>query len=486
MVTAASLIARVSVTGADQAATQLLGVGTSADLAQTSLLSTVAAAASASPALAGLAAVADANTVSLSGLATAADDDAVAFAAASAATDATEAALAATDATAAATAISLADVSTAAGAAATSLTSSSSAALKNATSFDIMGAASKAASGTLDILGKVGSFAFDALKTGAEAVAVVGVAATFLAGKFQVEMTKLQTTAGELHSNLKMVGNGILDMAGQVGIGALKLGDAMYWIESGGAKGAAALTDLKIAAEGAKAEGSNLDDVAKALMGTLNAFKGTGLTAAEAMNVLINSTANGMMTLQDLSNAMSNVSPVAAKFGISVIDIGAGLATMTAQGDQAEQAATHLRQIILALEAPAAAGAKALKSIGLTTQEVSDAMRKSLPDALEMITTDLGKKFPEGSAAYNEAIKNIAGGNKQLLALLETSGSSMQTYKDNVKKISDAVKQGGKDVAGWAEVQANFNTIMDQAGAATESLFIKIGTALLPALSQVF
>src|SRR5205814_1647777 len=149
------------------------------------------------------------------------------------------------------------------------------------------------------------------------------------------------------------------------------------------------------------------------------------------------STANGMMTLQDLSSAISNVLPASSKFHISLIDIGAGLATMTAQGDQAEQAATHLRQVIMALEAPAAAGAKAIKEIGLTTQQVSDAMSKSLPGAIEMITTDLGKKFPEGSTAYNEALKAIAGGNKYLLSLLEASGKSMQTYKDNVAKISE-------------------------------------------------
>jgi TP901 family phage tail tape measure protein len=318
------------------------------------------------------------------------------------------------------------------------------------------------------------------------AVVAAGVESVKMAGNFQQSITKLYTTAGEAKGNLQMVGDGILSMAAQVGTGAQTLVQAMYWIESGGAHGAAGLNDLRIAAEGAKAENSNLDDVAKALMGTLNAYKGTGLDAAHAMNILIASTANGMMTLQNLSGSIKNVLPAAAKFGISLIDVGAGLATMTSQGDNAYSAATHLRQVILALESPTKAGASALKEIGLTTQQVSDAMRKSLPGAIEMITTDLGKKFPEGSTAYNNAIKAIAGGNKQLLALLEVSGKSMQTYKDNVTKITAAVKAGGESVMGWSDIQKNFNFQLDAAGAAVESLMIKVGTALLPVLGQLF
>src|SRR5258708_4266409 len=174
-------------------------------------------------------------------------------------------------------------------------------------------------------------------------------------------------------------------MGSEGGKGAMQLVQGMYWIESGGAHGAAGLNDLRIAAEAAKAENSNLNDVARALMGTLNAYKGSGLSAAQAMNILIASTANGMMTLQELSGSISNVLPAAAKFGISLIDIGAGLATMTAQGDHAEQAATHLRQVILSLESPANECDAAIKSIGLTTPELSDKMRQSLPGAIQMI-----------------------------------------------------------------------------------------------------
>lgn len=312
----------------------------------------------------------------------------------------------------------------------------------------------------------------------------VGVASTKMAGDFQQSMTKLTTTAGESKNAIGMVSQGVLDMASQVGTSAQTLGDAMYWIESGGAHGAAGLNDLKIAAMGAKAENANLDDVAKALMFTLNNYAGTGLTAAQAMNTLIAGVGNGEMSFQDLSTAVSNVMPTAKTFGISLTDVVAGLDAMTQKGDDASSAATHLAMMIKTLEAPSTAGSKALASIGLSTQQVTDEMRKSLPDALDLIITKLKDKFPEGSTAYNEALKNISGGSRSMQAIMETTGTSMDVFRQDVNNINSAVKQGGDSIAGWSDVQQNFNFKMDQAKATLEVLGISIGQKLLPVLGK--
>src|SRR5258708_39416814 len=88
--------------------------------------------------------------------------------------------------------------------------------------------------------------------------------------------------------------------------------------------------------------------------------------------------------------------PASAKFHVSLTDVTAALATMSAQGDKADSAATHLKQMILALEAPSKIGAAAMKLVGLTSQQLADEMTKSLPGAVQMVTDAVGKKFPEG------------------------------------------------------------------------------------------
>src|SRR5438309_7929678 len=50
----------------------------------------------------------------------------------------------------------------------------------------------------------------------------------------------------------------------------------------------------------------------------------------------------------------------------------------------------------------------------LTTGEVSDEMKKSLPDTLKMIMDHLGETYKVGSPQYVEALKNIAGGSRQM------------------------------------------------------------------------
>ncbi len=341
------------------------------------------------------------------------------------------------------------------------------------------------APGKLMELGQKFGFAVFGVEQLTRAFVGVGDAAGKMIGDFQQQMTKLVTTAGESQGNLKMVGDGILNMAGPTATAVKDLGDAAYWVESGSAHGSAALTDLKIAAMGAKAENANLTDVTKALMFTLNNFKDTGLTAAGAMNTLIAGVGHGEMTMQNLSTAISNVLPTAKTFGISLTDIVGGLDTMTMQGDDAAQSATHLAMMIKTIEAPSKAGADALHSVGLTTQQVTDEMRKSLPDAIDMIVKAMKAKFPEGSTAYNEALKAISGGSRSMAAIMETSGTQMDTFRSNVNAINDAVKKGGNSIAGWSDVQKNFNFRMDQAKDAVGAFGIKIATALAPPVGQL-
>jgi TP901 family phage tail tape measure protein len=322
------------------------------------------------------------------------------------------------------------------------------------------------------------------LSVGAAVGALAGTAVK-MAGDWQASMTKLVTSGGESRDALKMVSDGLLSMSVQVGTSTDQMAKGMYTVESAGFHGAAGLEVLKMAAMGAKAENADLGVVANAVTSALNAYGLGAFSAAMVTNTLVAATANGKMTMQDLAGAISNVLPATSKFHISLIDTTAAIATMTMQGDNASSAATHLRQVILALEAPSKAGASALASIGLTSGEVATEMQTSLPGAIQMITDALGKKFPEGSVAYNEALKNIAGGSKQLLGLLEVSGTSLKAFEQNVKNITAQVKEGGKSIAGWDLIQSNFNFKLDQAKAAVQALFIEMGTHLLPIASKL-
>src|SRR5260221_716781 len=283
MTVVSQLIAEVKATGADTAEAQLVAMGAASDAAAVSL---------------------DTVVVSSTALARNMAELSVMTAEGAASTDAMNASMqaaipttAALDAQFAAMRARLAEVGVQADAEAVQLRANY---VTHKALADVAGVAGKALVGLRDVMVTL-------IKTAAEVAAIGGLVALVLAGiaakaaaDFQQNLLKLYTTAGEAKTALASVGQGILTMSTQVGTGANELLKAMYFVESAGFHGAAGLTVLKIAAEGAKAENSDLIGVAHALTGVLVTYASTGITAAQAMNVLIGSVSQGSTTLNDM------------------------------------------------------------------------------------------------------------------------------------------------------------------------------------------
>ena len=136
---------------------------------------------------------------------------------------------------------------------------------------------------------------------------------------------------------------------------------------------------LQVAAEGAEVGNADLGTVANAVTTVMKDYGISAKYSSDAMNFLTAIVQNGKTTMQDLASSMATVLPTASAMGVRLIDVGAAMATMTGEGAPAANAATYLRQMISSLAAPALAGAKSLKAIGLSAQQVSSSMKNDLP-----------------------------------------------------------------------------------------------------------
>src|SRR5207247_2155263 len=141
---------------------------------------------------------------------------------------------------------------------------------------------------------------------------------------------------------------------------------------------------LQEESEGANGGNANLATVANGVTTIMIDYAKQHVTAAQATNMLVATVAAGKTHMQDLAAALSTIAPTAAAVGLHVTDMNAALATMTGEGTAAADASTYLRQLLMSLEAPASNTVSALKSIGLTSAEVADSMKKSLPDTLQL------------------------------------------------------------------------------------------------------
>src|SRR5215469_3077661 len=169
------------------------------------------------------------------------------------------------------------------------------------------------------MLAKANPIALGAIVTGA-AIAGIGIASMKMAGDFQSGLTTLVTGAGEAQKNLRMVHDGILNMSVATGTSTKDLVAGLYMIESAGYHGKAGLDVLKASAQGAKVGNADLMTVASAVTTVMHDYAGSHISAAQATNMLIATTADGKTHMEDLAGSIATVLPAAAAMKLKVTD----------------------------------------------------------------------------------------------------------------------------------------------------------------------
>lgn len=428
------------------------------------------------------------------------------------------------------------------------------------------GKASKASNSAFGSMASVGKKAFQDI-----GMAGIGVAAISIkvATSFQSAMTLLQTGAGESSKNLGMVAAGIKAMAPQVATTATTLAGGMYLIESAGFHGAAGLTVLKAAAEGAKVGNADLKTVANGVTTVLTDYGLKAKAASGVTSELVETVSQGKTTMGDLAGSLSAVVPLAAAAHLSFAQVAGAMATMTGEGVSANEASQNIAGTIRSLQSPTASAVAEMEQFGLSSNSVSTQLgKKGLTGTLEelaaAVTSHMGpagtvimnafKQSESASAAANaemkklptsiqgiaeqfskgtlsekqwraelttlpvktrqlamefatttekargfnaqltaglpgqtftKAMSTMTGGASGLATTLDLTGGHMATFKDNVDKIAQSAKTGGKNVQGFSAIQKDFGFQLDQAKAAAENVAITIGDKLIPIFEKL-
>jgi|SRR5579859_1795442 len=325
-----------------------------------------------------------------------------------------------------------------------------------------------------------------AIGTAAGAVAGGIAQATTAAGDFQQQLTLLVTSANESSNNLKAVGDGILQISTDTGTATDQLTSGMYMIESAGYHGQQGLDVLRIAAEGAKAENADLTGVAKALTSVMHDYNIPFDQAAAAMNTMTQTVADGKLKLNDLATSLGYVLPIASELHVSLPQVTAALATMTNAGMSSFHASQNLAFSLRALSSPSSVAVTQLKDIGLTAQQLKDALStQGLSGALQLVEDHISKKFPAGSVQAQTALKDIMGGAAGLNTALALSGDKAKYFAGSITDITAALRNGTGEVMNWSLVQDTLNFQMDRVKASFDAMMISIGTEFLPIMTKL-
>ncbi len=339
--------------------------------------------------------------------------------------------------------------------------------------------------------------------------AALGIAAN-AAINFDQQMELVHTQAGASQQEVDTLKDKVLALAEATGVGPDKLAEGLYHVESVGFRGAQAMDILKIAAEGAQIGQASLDDTTYALTSTLSSQVQGAQNASEAMATLNAIVGSGDMHMQDLNGAISTGFLNSAKaFGLSLTSTGAALATLTDNGESAEEAATRLRMTFSLMAAPSGAAEKALQSFGLSGRELAVDLQK--PDGMNVALTDLkthlqtafGPDSIGSLKSYSDILSkqgadaadkyaNSVGGAAEALSKAFGGGRSdaaILTLLNNTDRLStkfDDINSKSKDFnKTWADQQQTAKQKMDDFKASLSVLEVKLGNAFLPILENL-
>ncbi len=355
-----------------------------------------------------------------------------------------------------------------------------------------------------DSLARVGKYAFLAL-------AAAGAAWTYesirWAQNYQTALVQLRTQAGLTVTAMNAIGAAAMRNSVNLGISPTAYLQAAYHPASTGYGVAETVAITNYGAKLAAIGNASPEDTVNSLTSTMKAY-GFKTNQTEHTAALLNAiVGSGNMHWSDLNSALSSgIMSTAKTFGVSLTSAGGALARLTDLGTPAAQAGTRLRMAMALLGAPTqesdklltAAGldtssataassamASALVSAGLTTTQLSSALRDNsgaggIYNALELLHKQLAGMSPEAQSAL---IARAFGGGRM--------GTSIMQLYSNLPALeakSGQIDKGStnkKFTEDWAATTKTLTFQLHALDSEIHKIGISFGETLLPPLTKV-
>ena len=300
-------------------------------------------------------------------------------------------------------------------------------------------------------------------KTVTAPILAAGAASAKMAMDFEDSMAKVSTIADATEVPMDEMQKAILNLSNQTGISSEEIAQNIYDSISAGQKTGDAVNFVSNSTKLAKAGFADAGAALDVLTTIMNAY---GLKASEVTNVsdmLIQTQNLGKTTVADLASSMGKVIPTANAYGVSLDELCAGYAIMTANGVATAESTTYMNGMLNELGKSGTNVSETLKEkTGKTFKELMDS-GMSLSDVLKIISdaaTENNKSFGDmwssseagkagmillGDSAENfngvlEQMQNSAGATNTAFEKLDTNSTKIEKATNELK--NDAIDLG--------------------------------------------
>ncbi len=293
------------------------------------------------------------------------------------------------------------------------------------------------------------------------------------AADFETAMREVNTMMNLSSQQFKELSGEVQALASDMGVDAVDSAKALYQAISAGVPKDNAVEFLRIATKAAIGGVTSTATAVDGLTTVLNAFKMPVSEAERVADIMFTTVKGGKTTMEELSQSLFNVAPIAAASGVKFEEVSAALSTMTKQGIPTTIATTSLRQALVTMQKPTADMAVAIKSLGYETgQSMLDSL--GLAEAFYQL-----RGYTKGS---NEMLMKMLGSVEAGQAVLSLTGDSAQMFADDLAAMS---KAAGASDAAFQEMEKSTARQMEHLQAAFKDIQITIGNVLLPGLTAL-
>ena len=207
---------------------------------------------------------------------------------------------------------------------------------------------------------------------------------------FESTMAKVGTIADTAKVPLESLSSQVLQVSGDMHIGANEIAEAAYQAISAGQDTGNAVAFAGQASMLATAGFTSSASAVDILTTALNAYGKGADEAGHVSDVLLTTQNLGKTSVDELAGSMGRVIPLAAAYNVSMENLSSGLAIMTANGIATAEASTYTKSMLNELGDTGSTVGKILKQqTGKSFAELN-ADGKSLGDVLQVLYDSVG------------------------------------------------------------------------------------------------
>ena len=321
-----------------------------------------------------------------------------------------------------------------------------------------------------DITAPIANFTVGAVKLEAgllAAGAAMTVFAVKTAGDFDTSFRQITTLFEASEGDIASFRQAILDYASSSSKPLEDITSALSGAIGAGVDWADSLDLLGVAEKLAVATRADLTSTTETLVSTLNAYGMKTSESGQLADLFFQIIKDGKIEMKDLAASLANVTPLASTAGVSMKEVGAAVATLTAAGVQPSQAIDGLRSAISNIIKPSKEAADLAAELGIQF-DVNALKSKGFAGVLDDVTKATG-----GSA---DKMAILFGDVTGLSSVLTLTGTQAGTFKTAIASMGDSA---GSVAEAFQKMTDSIDDASGKVSNAFTVMLVQIGTPML-------